>query len=54
MTNIKASTDNDGKQTWNVSEALPNGSGYRVRIVSKSDAGIEDSSNKAFDIVAAP
>ena len=52
VSTIKASTDNDGKQTWNVNEGLPKGSGYTVRVVSKSDAGIADASNNPFDIVA--
>ncbi|NUM52232.1 MAG: beta-propeller fold lactonase family protein [Candidatus Hydrogenedentes bacterium] len=52
--NIKASTDNDGKQPWNVSNSVPKGGGYKVRVVSTSDIGISDMSNNAFEIVAAP
>jgi hypothetical protein len=52
VSDIKASTNNDGKQAWNVSAGLPKGSGYTVRVVSKSDAGIADTSNNPFDIVA--
>ncbi|MCC6793953.1 MAG: beta-propeller fold lactonase family protein [Candidatus Hydrogenedentes bacterium] len=52
VSNVKASTDNDGKQTWNVDQGLPKGSGYTVRVVSKVDAGIADASNGPFDIVA--
>lgn len=51
---IKGSTDNDGKQKWNVPVTLPKGGGYKVRIVSKSNAAIEDFSNKTFEVVTGP
>ncbi|MDZ4859499.1 MAG: Ig-like domain-containing protein, partial [Candidatus Hydrogenedentes bacterium] len=49
--NIKTNAQNDGKQPWNVPEDLAKGSGYTVRVVSKSNSVIEDSNNNVFSIV---
>lgn len=48
--NIKAKTDNDGKQRWRVPEDVAAGAGYKVRIVSKANPSIQDSSNNSFQI----
>jgi hypothetical protein len=50
--NIKAKTDNDGKQRWRVPEDATAESGYKVRIVSKADPSIQDASNNPFQIKA--
>ncbi len=50
VSNIKANTDNDGKQKWNVPDNIATGGGYAVRVVSTSNGLIEDSSNGTFTI----
>ena len=50
---IKARTKNDGRHRWKIPSSVKTGSTYTIKITSKTNSAVSDSSNKVFTITKA-
>ena len=50
---ITASTPNDGAFNWKIPSTLATGSNYKIRITSKTNGAVKDTSDKNFTITKA-
>ena len=50
---IRAKTKNDGRYRWKIPASIRTGSAYKIKITSKTDSTVADSSDKVFTITKA-